>query len=71
MVNHFIQERQNQKTHTYLLCKPRLLIESLFSLVFKRLIFPFNIDSQNSLDRVPFCQSGDGLSLLFYTGVVS
>ena len=64
MVNHFIQERQNQKTHTYLLCKPRLLIESLFSLV-------FNIDSQNSLDRVPFCQSGDGLSLLFYTGVVS
>ena len=36
MVNHFIQERQNQKTHTYLLCKPRLLIESLFSLVFKR-----------------------------------
>ena len=64
MVNHFIQERQNQKTHTYLLYKPRLLIESLFSLV-------FNIDSQNSLDRVPFCQSGDGLSLLFYTGVVS
>ena len=36
MVNHFIQERQNQKTHTYLLYKPRLLIESLFSLVFKR-----------------------------------